>query len=282
MAYINPRYKRRTQLHGASEATFRMVGSAVKGGRTADKGAVLGGSIDINPSFFNQTVRYLETIMNNLTWLKSGVQISKYISQIAGASVAKNFALQRGTKTHWKRLAKHTQKIRQRQGFDPRKPVLHRSGNLYTAATQGLVVDTGFSGKLSISIEPAIFRTTKYDTRRVSAKTGKPWKTTRKGSVGVSARQYFMAHQMGTKKIPQRDFFWIRREDFSVIGDLMVATVLRQATAVAEKRMSNAIYANFATRMSSLQLSADKFMNQSCVSDAARTALAKVQAGVEM
>jgi len=241
-----------------------MVGSTIKGGRAGGVGH-LGGVIEIGPGFFNQPKRFLETIMNNLTWMRAGVQIQKYIAQLAGASIAKNFAIERGTTRRWKGLAQSTRKIRAKQGFNPRHPILRRSGNLFTAATQGLVVNPGYSGNLTLTIEPAVFKASPYDKR------------------GTTPAAYFMAHQMGSGwKTPQRDFFWIRRKDFKIIGDLMVATVLRQATAVAERRQSNEIYANFATRMDSLSIYEDQFRSQGFLPAAARFALAKIKGGIDM
>jgi hypothetical protein len=293
MAYVK---KIRTRIQGKEKGIyFNLVGQAsgsstVVGGQVGYEGTVVGNVVQINKEFFNQPLRFIEKMMDKLTWQVSGVKIQKYIAQIAGLSITRNFATETGAGVrHWKALAKSTKKTRVRQGFGERHPILKRSGNLFIAATKNLVVTPGYSGDLSLTIEPSTFKPSTYDSRQVSPKTGKKWRAKRSGSIAITPKAYFMAHQMGatinhpsgaTIRIPRRTFFSIRHADFEIIGNLMAAAAMGQANAIARRNKSNETFNQFALRVKELKLYERQFLyGEAVITEAGRNAVLKAQTG---
>jgi hypothetical protein len=245
---------------GASGKFFNFVG--------LDQGK----RIVFNKNFFNNMADQLQAISDGLSGLKAGQQISLMIAKLAGASIKKNFKNQKNrSQTRWKALARSTKLERKRLGFPMHRPILIRSGNLFIAATEGLGVKPQTRGKPFLTIFPQKFRQTTY------------------GHKTVSSRVYFDMHNEGgfventnrLTKIPKRNFFYIRRKDAVLIGDLLVAIAFRRASAVSRRRKSDEISAPFSHRMASLNLSHKDFLSDAVLNKATRQAMSRVARGLE-
>lgn len=244
---------------GKSGHSFYIWGKGTVGAR----GSSLGSKIEVHNAFFVTLKKQLKEMARALRTMYTGQEILVHISKLTGASVAKNFKLQRGRKQRWPHLSLSTKSQRKKQGFHPRRPILVRGGSLFVAATQKLEVKPRVSGNPILVVSPAKFIPNKYDPR------------------GLTAKTYFNTHNLGMpgKNVPTRGFFWIRHQDFELIGDLMVATIIQRATAVARRRQSDPIANAFSFRIKDLNLTMKDFLHGDAIAKGARVAINRVRMG---